>query len=184
MYKHIFVWLLLCLNIITTLECFAFTRSFGNKPSNYDTPVPYVAPPTRQEIEAHEREEKGWLTCVTEEKPEILPLDMRLKKKPAEWRLWFTDLKAESNLRYLTAADVMCIVLLILFSTAILVIFVCRDIRKEGYDDGYKDATYSRIEKHIWYKRGRQDVSDITLVYIDKDEIDVAVERDYVKDRI
>ena len=109
---------------------------------------------------------------------------MRLKKKPAEWRLWFTDLKAESKLRYLTAADVICIVVFVLLTVVILVMLIYKDIRKEGYDDGYKDATYSRIEKHIWYKRGRQDVSDITLVYIDKDEIDATIERDYVKDRI
>ena len=185
MSKHFFVYLLLCLNIITALECSAFTRSFGVKPSNYDTPIPHVAPPTEQEIKEHEQEERGLLSFVTEEEPERLPLEMRLKEKPAEWRLWFTNFTTESKLRYLTATDVMCIVLFIILTTVILVTFVYRDIRKEGYDEGYRQATYSKINKHIWYKRGRQDNDpEVTIVYIDSADMDAAIERDYVKDKI
>jgi hypothetical protein len=167
------------------LECSAFTRRFGTKLSNYDTPIPHVAPPTEQEIKEHEQEERGFLSCVTEEKPEQLPLEMRLKEKPAEWRLWFTNIATESKLRYLTAADVMCIVVFVLLTTVILVTFVCRDIRKDGYDDGYRQSTYSKISKHIWYKRGRQnDDQDVIIVYIDRADMDAAIERDYVKDKI
>lgn len=185
MSKHFFVCLLLCLNIITALECSAFTRSFGVKPSNYDTPIPHVAPPTEQEIREHEQEERGMLSFVTEEEPERLPLEMRLKEKPAEWRLWFTNFTTESKLRYLTTADIMCIVLFILLTTVILVTFVYKDIRKDGYDEGYRDATYSKISKHIWYKRGRpNDNHEVTIVYIDRADIDSAIERDYVKDKV
>lgn len=170
MVKYLLV--IFCSVMAYSLEAQRFSRGMfnNNRPANYNT-VPDIPPPSKEEIRQHEQEERSkFLSFVSEEKPEELPISMETKQKPASWKFPLTDFKTESRLRYLTAMDIMIIVIGTLIVVWMLVYLICRDIRSMGYSDGFHDATYDRTMKRSKVVVDKGTKRDFVIIYVDSEE--------------
>lgn len=170
MVKYLLV--IFCSVMAYSSEAQRFSRGMftNNRPANYNT-VPDIPPPSKEEILQHEQEERSkFLSFVSEEKPEELPVSIETNQKPASWKFPLTNFKTESRLRYLTPMDIIIIVIGILIVVWMLVYFICRDIRSMGYSDGFHDATYDRAMKHSKVVVDKGSKRDFVIVYVDSQE--------------
>lgn len=148
----------------------------------YATPTAKVAPPTKKEIEEH------FLTFVSEEKPEDLPLEMELNRKPAHWGniKYVPEAKFLSRLRYLTSMDVIVIVVGSIIVIFLTVWFIGRDIARSFYEQGFRDATFTKIEGILKTERnrfvdGEGKTREIDVVYVDGDVFNEIVAKTFKK---
>ena len=138
--------------------------------ADYDT-VKSVPRPSAKEIAQHEKEEQDrFLTFVSEEKKEMLPMEMETRRKPASWQIPFTNLRGESRLRYLTGGDVLAVVGVIVIASFIMLYMMQRDVYNNGKADGYREATYDRTMKAC--KLEQLDKKNSYVVYVGCSDLD------------